>query len=262
MPEHFFIVGAQRCGTTYLHRVLDEHPEVEMAKPVWPEPKFFLDDDQFARGLDWYGRHYFGHEPGATVRGEKSASYLESDLAARRIAAALPGARIVAMLRDPVARAVSNYWYSVENGLETLPPGDALTQDEDERAHTDEGWYLVDGARISVSPFAYRRRGRYVEDLRRYRALFGQDRMHVLVFEATVGSAEAVSGLFAFLGVDAGFRPPSIDRVVNPGQAETEPVPADVLEFLRDYFVEPNAELTAEFGLDLSLWTPRPAPRP
>jgi len=40
--EHFFVVGAQRSGTTYLYNVLDEHPQIFMAKPVRPEPKFFF----------------------------------------------------------------------------------------------------------------------------------------------------------------------------------------------------------------------------
>ena len=54
MTNHFFIVGAQRCGTTYLYNLLDEHPEIEMAKPVKPEPKFFMKDDLFEKGLDFY----------------------------------------------------------------------------------------------------------------------------------------------------------------------------------------------------------------
>src|SRR5712691_8572726 len=106
--DHFVIVGAQRCGTTYLYRLLDEHPEIEMAKPLRPEPKFFLDDDRFPLGLSYYESQFFS-EAGPRVRGEKSTSYIESDVAAQRIKATLPGAPMVAVLRDPVERAISNY---------------------------------------------------------------------------------------------------------------------------------------------------------
>jgi hypothetical protein len=46
VSDHFFIVGAQRSGTTYLYHLLSEHPSINMATPVWPEPKFFLIDTQ------------------------------------------------------------------------------------------------------------------------------------------------------------------------------------------------------------------------
>jgi hypothetical protein len=75
MHDHFVIIGAQRCGTTFLSHLLDEHPDVEMAKPFRPEPKFFLDEEQFARGLDYYDRRFFT-EDRTRVRGEKSTSYI------------------------------------------------------------------------------------------------------------------------------------------------------------------------------------------
>ena len=62
MTRHFFIAGAQRSGTTYLYRLLDEHPEIEMAKPERPEPKFFLLDELHARGLKFYENHFFPND--------------------------------------------------------------------------------------------------------------------------------------------------------------------------------------------------------
>src|SRR6266576_1930600 len=107
MHDHFVIVGAQRCGTTYLYRLLDEHPEIEMAKPLWPEPKFFLDDERYPLGLPYYESQFFS-EPETRVRGEKSTSYIESETAAQRIKATLPEAAVLVVLRDPVLRAISN----------------------------------------------------------------------------------------------------------------------------------------------------------
>ena len=254
MPEHFFVVGAQRSGTTYLYRILDEHPEIVMARPVRPEPKFFFDDSLYERGLDWYESQFFPADGGRRLRGEKSVGYLESEVAADRIATSFPDAPIVAILRNPVDRAVSNYGFSVENGLETLPIEAALTGDEETRAGRHGEWFVVADQRIAASPFAYRRRGRYVEDLRRYARRF--DRLHVIVFEDTVGSQEAAARLYRFLGVDPDFSPTGLEAVVNPGSVHTEPPPGGLRRELEEYFAPFNRVLAAEFSLDLSAWEP------
>lgn len=250
--DRFFIVGAQRCGTTYLYHLLARHPEIEMAVPVRPEPKFFLDDTLYAKGLDWYERTYFPGKEGAWLRGEKSTSYLESDAAAERIAQAYPEARIVALLRDPVARAVSHWRFSVENGVETLPLAEALEREEERRDDFDR-------ARFSVSPFAYLRRGRYVDDLERWTRRFPRGRIRVLVHERLVGDREQVAELYRFLRVDAGFVPDGMDEAVNASRTSRgeEDLPPELERRLREAFASPNAALAARFGLDLSAWKGR-----
>jgi len=247
VSEHFFIVGAQRCGTTYLYHLLDQHPEIEMARPVRPEPKFFLDEAAFARGLADYAR-FFPGKPGARVRGEKSTSYLGSDLAAERIAAAFPKAQVLVLVRDPVERALSHWRFSVANGVETLPAEEAFRREPERRDNFDR-------ERFSVSPFAYLRRGRYADDLARWTARFPA--LRVLVTEALVGSREAVADLYARLGVDPAFRPAGVERPVNA--TTREPGPAGTLsaayrEELAAGFAEPNRRLAERFGLDLSAW--------
>jgi hypothetical protein len=255
MAEHFFIVGAQRSGTTYLHRVLDEHPEIEMADKGPPEPKFFVDEEQYAKGIDHYEAELFGLTPGATLNGEKSASYLESDRAADRIATHYPKARIIVILREPVARAISNYWFSVDHGLEDLPITEALRADEEARARPVDGWWYVAGQRVSASPFCYRRRGLYLGDLRRYEARFGREQMKVVLFEDTVANPDVVTDIFEFLAVDPRFRPPGLGEVVNPGRHHRDPVPAELVAELREYYEAPNRELAAAFDLDLQAWS-------
>jgi len=249
VSEHFFIVGAQRCGTTYLYHLLDQHPEIEMARPVRPEPKFFLDDAAFGRGLSAYAG-FFAGKPGARLRGEKSTSYLGSDTAADRIAAAFPKARILVLVRDPVERALSHWRFSVANGVETLPAEEAFRREPERRDH-------FDATRFSVSPFAYLRRGRYIDDLERWAARFGPDALRVWVTEALVGSRETVAEVYAWLGADPGYVPAGVERPVNA--SAREPGPAGTLsaayrEELAASFAEPNRRLAARFGLDVSAW--------
>lgn len=239
MPEHFVIIGAQRCGTTYLTRRLDEHPEIEMAKPFRPEPKFFLDEEQYARGIDHYRARYFA---GAIARvwGEKSTSYIEHAAAVDRIVTMLPDAPIIVVLRDPVARAVSNHRFSTAEGVETLPLVEALRADE-------AGGRPWDQSRFSVSPFAYVRRGRYVEALERVVRQVAPERLVVLVFEELVAESAVLRTLYERLGVDPSFDSMGTNAPVNASSG------VDALDplteaWLRAYYAEPNRRLEELLG--------------
>jgi hypothetical protein len=245
--DHFFIVGGQRCGTTYLCHLMDEHPQIEMAKPFRPEPKYFLQDVSFPADLAHYESTFFGSKPGARLRGEKSTSYMESRAAAERLAAWFPRAKIVFVLRDPIDRAMSHYWFSVENGLETLPMADAFRREEERRR-------CFDPARVSVSPFAYLSRGLYVDSLAMYEEFFPRDQIAVLLYEEMVGTVDAVQRLYAFLGVDPRFSPTAVGRRVNEGTKRSGEPPREVGEYLEAYFEEATARLAARLGKDLATW--------
>lgn len=255
MAEHFFIVGAQRSGTTYLYRLLEQHPAIAMARPLRPEPKYFLVDGSGDLSLDHYGATYFAHAEDERVRGEKSAGYLESPDAAARIHSLLPGARIVVAVREPVARAISNYRFSVENGIEHLPVDEALAADPHSRVERSGPWFEVNGQRIASNPFLYVERGRYVDGLDVYADLFGRDRIHIVVFENLVRSPGRVSDVYSFLGVGDGFQPSQPAQPVNPSTIpEPRPHP-DTLRRIRALYEEPNERLAAEYGVDLSAWS-------
>ena len=248
MAEHFFIVGAQRSGTTYLYQVLDEHPDIEMAKPVRPEPKFFLRPDLSGISHAEYARLYFDSASTAQLRGEKSTSYIESEQTAQRIAEWFPQAKLIFLLRDPITRALSNYQFSRKSGLETAPLEAAIYQDAERRDQYDR-------SRISTSPFAYLQRGRYMDYIEVYQRYFDREQMIFLIYETFVSQLDAVQGLYAALGVDVSFIPASLEAHVNSSDYDTGDSLSPELEaYMRDYFAEPNAQLAAYLGRPLTVW--------
>ena len=246
--EHFFIVGAQRSGTTYLYELLNAHPQIEMAAPRSPEPKFFLQDHLYASGLEWYEERFFGWKPGVRLRGEKSTSYIESEKAAGRIAQAYPAANILFLLRDPIERAKSNYRFSCRNGVETLSFERAIME-EPKRIHA------YDPQRFSVSPYAYLARGRYIDYLRIYERCFPRPQLCVLQYERLVNSLREAQALYATLGVDPEFVPPTLDEVVNAAPHQELRLPPEVEQYMKVHFLDSTRLLSQEYGINLDLWS-------
>jgi len=246
VTSYVLVVGAQRCGTTYLYRVLDEHPEIAMAKPARPEPKFFLDADKCRRGLAWYEATYFAGAESLPVHGEKSTSYIESPKAAERAAAMLPNAHALAMLRDPIDRAISNWRFSTESELESRPLEQALA----ENLERPQPW---DRSRFSVSPFAYLERGRYVDYLAPWQQFF-PGRVHVLFLEEFACNVDAVARLYERIGVDRTFRPSRLSEKVNASESPTSGIDSSLAQQLQDYFKESNERLRGNLGRELP-WT-------
>jgi hypothetical protein len=246
--KHFVIGGAQRSGTTYAYHLCADHPDIEMALPVRPEPKFFMQSTLFTQGYAYYRETYFGKKPGAHVFGEKSTSYIEVESAAQALAGLIPEAKIVFVLRDPIERAISNYRFSLMHGVEQLPMVDAFTR-EHERVEN------YDHQRFSVSPYAYLRRGQYIEYIEMYERYFRPDQIHILIYEQMVASEDAVRGLYSFLGVATDYRAPSRGEVINANNAEVnEPLPDALRSQMREHFAPYTARLRAHTGLAIPEW--------
>jgi hypothetical protein len=243
MTRYLLVVGAQRCGTTYLYQVLDEHPEIAMARPARPEPKFFLDVEKCRRGLAWYEATYFAGAEAVPVHGEKSTSYIESTEAAARAAEMIPNAHALIMLRDPIDRAISNWRFSTVSGLEDRPLEQALA----ENLERSQPW---DRSRTSVSPFAYLERGRYVDYLTPWQRFFPR-RLHVLFLEELAGNADAVGRMYQAIDVDPSFQPPSLSARVNAAEASASGVDPSLAQQLLDYFKESNDGLRDYLGREL-----------
>lgn len=103
----FLGIGAQKCATTWVHRVLLDHPQAAVSDPK--ELDFF--SAFYDRGLQWYDRHF--QSAHALASGEISPSYFHDALAPARAHAYNPDFKIVLTVRDPIARAYSNHLHEV-----------------------------------------------------------------------------------------------------------------------------------------------------
>jgi hypothetical protein len=243
VTRHLLVIGAQRCGTTYLAELLDAHPDIAMARPARPEPKVFMSAELGSRGLDWYRATYFAHATTEELLGEKSTSYLEDARAAERAVSMLGSAEILVQLRDPVARAVSNWRFSAKHGLEDRPLAQAL----EETLSAPREW---DPKVSSVSPFAYLERGRFIDYLEPWYASFPQT-VHVRFLEDVSAQRGTASDLYGDVGVDPGFRPPDEDRRVNESAGDAPELDDQLVRRLRDYFRESDLRLSARLGRSL-----------
>ena len=253
MSRHFLVAGAQRCGTTYLRALLADHPGVAMAEPARPEPKVLLDPVRVAQGVEWYRATYFPHAREGQLLGEKSTSYLDVPAAARAARRLLGDPMVLVQLRDPVARAVSHWSFSTEQGMERRPLAEVLEANL-------SGPLPWDGSGASVSPFAYLERGRYAEHLRPWVAEHG-DRLRVQLLEDLVATPATLRDTYAWLGLDPRHRPESHGTPVNAsGEHTAHPLDPDLHQRLRDYFADADAELADLLGRDLPWGSPSRPP--
>lgn len=204
---NFLIIGAPRCGTSSLARYLRVHPEVFLAVPK--ELRFF--DREFDRGLGWY-QERFAAVDGERAVGEASPSYLYRAEAVERMAATVPNARLIAILRDPVARAYSHYWMERMRGRERRSFAEAV----DAELHAGAGV----SRSAEATGLAYLDRGRYLSQLERVGQHYPRSSLLVLVFDDVVADpAESYRKVCRFLAVSDTFVPPLLGTAVNPSVA-------------------------------------------
>jgi hypothetical protein len=267
MLPNFCIIGAMRSGTTSLARYLGAHPDIFMAQTK--EVRYF--DRYFEQGLEWYRSQFRGARSERAI-GE-ATPYMHDRASMRRMAAALPDLRLIAIVRNPVDRAYSHYWMRRAHGHETAEFADAVSPE------------LHGSTEVDAPAARYLRWGRYLEQLTRVFEFYPPERLHVVILEELQAAPPDHYGeVCRFLGVDDTFVPPNLGRVVNQhvtfrsrkvrkltrrlprlaGRAvgrvnsvrgSYPPMdPALRAELLR-YFELANAALSSWLGKDLSVWT-------
>jgi hypothetical protein len=224
----FLIVGAPKAGTSALHAALAGHPDIFMSRPK--EAKYWLCDDappphyggpgdrHSQQEWIWRREEYDAlFEPAADhqARGESTPFYLWSRTARERIAAELPDVRLVAVIRDPIDRAYSNWMHLWCDGLEPVADFERAFDLEHERIQR------------GYAPFwRYRELGLYGAQLTDLVARVGRERVLVLRYRELVDDpAGTLDRTCEFLGVRTGrldtIPTDNARRYVEPGWRPT-----------------------------------------
>ena len=200
MVPGYLVVGTKRGGSTSIAHWINQHPEVAPCR-VTKGTHYF--DVNHGRGWSWYLSCF----PPATgqhrLTGEASPYYMFHPLAAERIARALPEAKLVVSLREPIARAWSHHQYETQQGYEDRPFAEALRL-EDDRLAGEEERLRSDPSYESFSHrhHAYLRRGHYAEQLERLYSLFDPAQVLVLRSESMFTDPHAeLDRVWAHLGL-------------------------------------------------------------
>ena len=201
----FMIVGAQRCGTSALARFLSGHPDIAMSSPkevhLFDRPDYST--DWTPAEIDARYRRAFNGDGGARVRGEATPVYLFFPEVARELARYHPGLKLIVLLRDPVDRAISSYYFQKNRGKEPRPLWLALLLEplRLRRPHNPRAFGSI--TRVC----AYRRRGLFSRQLRNLFRHFAREQVLVLRTRDLERHHDAVlRRAFGFLGVDEAVR--------------------------------------------------------
>jgi hypothetical protein len=195
----FYIVGAPKAGTTSLYDYLARHPGIFV--PERKELRYFGSDLDIRHRRDFSGPEFLAHyadAPADRTWGNAYVWYLFSRAAAREIAAVRRDARIIVMLREPVAALHALHSEFVFDGNEDIDDfAEALAAEPDRCA----GRRIPDEAHFPAA-LCYRRTVGYAEQLDRYFAAFGRDQVHVALLDDFVADADAAAQrVLAFLGL-------------------------------------------------------------
>ena len=251
----YLIIGAQRAGTTSLHRYLVQHPAVRTmlrTKGV----HFF--DTNYGRGIDWYASRfpttlyswYVRRRHGIELlTGEASPYYVFHPQVPYRVARHLPDVKLILLLRDPVQRAYSHYQHEVSRGFETLGFEEAIRAEPERLAGEHE--------RLLAEPFynsfhhqhhSYLARGHYDEQLATWRSLFPDRQLLVLSSERFFAEPDrAFRQVLDFLGLPD-FTPAAYEvHNAHDYRQMGETMRAMLVEHYR----EPNRRLYETLGEDL-----------
>lgn len=200
MPN-FLVIGAAQSGTTSLYNYLNQHPDVYMC--LVKETNFFTtydyeDTPKTFTSMDFDGyKTLFQDVSQEKAIGEASPNYLYSSGSPELIASAIPDVKLIAILRNPVDRAYSNFMFLRLNGRESLEDFGSAIKAEEERIRSGRTYSM-----------RYVDRGYYGLQLERYFKRFRRNQIRILIFEDFVRDPVGVmKDLWQFIGVDPGFVP-------------------------------------------------------
>jgi len=256
-PPDFVIVGAQRCGTTSLFRALNKHPA--MMPNVINAKGIHYFDTSYHRDLAWYLAHFpthverkshadkVGHK---AIVGEASPYYLYHPAGAERMARAIPDAKIIVLLRDPVKRAISHHLHMVFEGHEPIEDIDQALDMESSRLEGIEQHLLTEPSFVSRSHqhYSYTERGHYARQLEKFFEHYDRNNVLVMTTDKLISDSQSsLSTIQSFIGLEPD---PSIQLEKRNASSSFQPQP-ETIQRLTDVFAESNKRLANVVNIEI-----------
>lgn len=290
-PLDAIIIGAQKAGTSSLAFYLGQHPEIATHQRL--EFSYFADEPDFQAGYPANFNRYFAAADSDRRLLAKSVTVMTEPRLLDRVHQHNPEIELIVLLRDPVQRAYSAFWWARREGYEPIASFEEALDAPISRHR---------GNRARERATAYRRFGHYATQLENVYARFPRGQVLVFLIDDLKADAVGVSQtVYAAMGVDASFRPDElgkqnvaatsrsatiahllnapnpIKRAVRralPGESaerikrrlqalnsrgfSVPPLAADTARELRAYFEPHNRRLQELIGRDLSAWIQSP----
>ena len=241
---NFLVVGAQKCATSSLNAYLAGHPEI--ATGTKKELHFFDRDEYFTETRPDYSKYEarFNVQASTRIKGECTPGYLFNPVCAERIHCYNPDMKLIAVLRNPIQRAVSQYRMSVKSEVENRSFSEAIRLESSRKTqHPFYHW----------KKFAYKERGQYVPQIMRYFTLFPKTNFHFIKYEKFIESPmDSLNGLFDFLGVEK-YEELTKEYHRNASEATTS-IQQEDIRYLLNYFKEDIEQLQDLLQWDCSDW--------
>ena len=172
----FFVLGAQKSGTTTLHEWLKLHPDICL--PYIKETHFFSRADRYRRGIEWYSGQ-FSNDREDVIYGEIDPDYLFFEEASFRIKNYMDSPKFICLFRNPIDRAFSHYQMSVRRGYEEMPFNSALLEEPKRLMKRDD---------FALNHHSYLARSFYSRQVTRYIEQFPDSEFFFIKFEELFGT--------------------------------------------------------------------------
>ena len=191
------IVGAQKAGTSSLAYYLAQHPDICTHERL--ELSYFVNDVDFRLGYSANFQRYFAHCPSSALLLGKSVTVMTGAEPIRRMHEHNPAMHVIAILRNPIDRAYSAYWWARRMGYETLETFEEAIDADPGRHH---------GNIVRIRSTSYISFGQYAKQVEMLHDTFDPERVSIhLVDDLHADALATCRRIFDFVGVDVGFVP-------------------------------------------------------
>jgi hypothetical protein len=236
------IIGAQKAGTTALYAYLNQHPQ-----NVKEMNEIHFYDVNYDKGMEWYKEKIPQKPDSSYIFGDKGPDYMLHPTIAERVYNDFPNIKLIVVLRNPVDRSYSQFWFNKRRDREPLDTFEEAIANESELIFGEIEKQIADPFYVSWRHrrSGYLARSRYVEQLARWLEFY--DREQLLVVDANNLRADpqnTMNEVFAFLGLDS-F---TVSTENGEKNSDYPPMDPEMRKTLLEYFKPYNANLEELLG--------------